>query len=418
MLEQMTYDEAVELLSSSLKFGIDASLEPIRAMCASMGNPQNDYKCVQLAGTNGKTSTSRMTAALLHGEGYRVGLYTSPHLVKYPERIEINGETVSDQLFAQGVSAALSAAHHAQIQATEFELLTAAAFWIFAHEGVDWAVLECGLGGRWDATSVVVPDTAVITGIALDHTRILGNTIEEIAAEKAAIIKRGCKAVFAQGLDAREVFETRAREVGVPVIAVDPSTAASVMGALEHMPAYQQSNAATAMTTACVALGRELDPRIARSAFSHLVIPGRFEILRSDPLLIIDAAHNPQSAQTLACEIERRFVTAKVPEGDAVDRMQSGVPRVPTLLIGVLGDKDVRGIVRAICPLFERIVATASSSSRAVSAQELAGVIEEETGIAPVIVPTITDAWHMLERESVIATGSITVAGEVKAIWC
>ncbi len=417
MQDQMTYDEAVELLSSSLKFGIDASLDPIRAMCLCMENPQGAYKCVQIAGTNGKSSTSRMIAALLHGEGYRVGLYTSPHLVKYPERIEVNGKMVSDQLFAQGISVARSAANQANVQATEFELLTAAAFWIFAHENVDWAVLECGLGGRWDATSVVTPDTAVITGIALDHTRVLGDTVEAIAAEKAAIIKPGCKAVLAQSLVARDVFEARAREMNSAVFVADEALPDDVIHSLNHMPEYQFRNAMTALAAARVALEHDVNVANACEALSRLVVPGRFETLRTDPLLIIDAAHNPQSAQMLASEIAQRFITAGTSEYVMENTQQIPGSPMPTLLIGVLADKDARGIVRALCPLFTRIVATASSSPRSIAAQELARIIEEETAIVPVIAPTIADAKRMLAREPVIATGSITVAGEVKAIW-
>ena len=164
MTQSMTYDDAVATLEDALKFGMDPSLEPIRAMCAAMGDPQKRYRCVQVAGTNGKSSTTRMIAALLHAQGLRVGLYVSPHLIKYPERIEIDGRVVSDEDFARGIEVALDAAARADVQATEFELLTAAALWLFAREDVDWAVLECGLGGRWDATSVVNPQVAVITG--------------------------------------------------------------------------------------------------------------------------------------------------------------------------------------------------------------------------------------------------------------
>ena len=200
----LSYTEAVSVLTHALKFGINPSLDPIKNMCAAMGDPHKRYKCVQVAGTNGKSSTTRITAALLHAAGYKVGLYTSPHLVKYPERIEINGEVVDDRLFARAISAAVDAAEAIEYEATEFELLTAAAFWLFAEEEVDWAVLECGLGGRWDATSIVSPQVAVITGIGLEHTDVLGDTVEKIAAEKGAIIKEGSTAVLAQEVAARE----------------------------------------------------------------------------------------------------------------------------------------------------------------------------------------------------------------------
>lgn len=407
MTQHMTYDDAVATLEGALKFGMNPSLEPIRAMCAAMGNPQKRYRCVQVAGTNGKSSTTRMIAALLHAQGLRVGLYVSPHLVKYPERIEIDGRVVSDESFARGIEAALDAAAHGHVEATEFELLTAAALWLFAQEGADWAVLECGLGGRWDATSVVNPQVAVITGVALEHTAILGDTIEKIATEKAAIIKPGCKAVFAHGLAAREVFERQAQQVCVPYENANLEAIIPFEGELASLPVYQRSNLATALAAVTAALGHAPSPESVRMALSELVIPGRFEILQHDPLVIIDAAHNPQSAHVLAGELQCLFERA---------RGFDSPPR-PALLLGVLDDKDARGIIRELCPLFSRIVVTASSSPRSIPAVELAALVEEECGMRPEIATSISEARELLRHEPVIATGSITVAGEVKDIW-
>lgn len=407
MTQHMTYDDAVATLEGALKFGMNPSLEPIRAMCAAMGNPQKRYRCVQVAGTNGKSSTTRMIAALLHAQGLRVGLYVSPHLVKYPERIEIDGRVVNDESFARGIEAALDAAARAHVEATEFELLTAAALWLFAQEGADWAVLECGLGGRWDATSVVDPQVAVITGVALEHTAILGDTIEKIAAEKAAIIKPGCKAVFAHDLAAREVFERQAQQVCVPYENANLEAITPFEGELASLPVYQRSNLATALAAVTAALGHAPSPESVRMALSRLVIPGRFEILRHDPLVTVDAAHNPQSAHMLAGELQRLFECA---------RGFDSPPR-PVLLLGVLDDKDARGIIRELCPLFSRIVVTASSSPRSIPAVELAALVEEECGMRPEIATSISEARELLRHEPVIATGSITVAGEVKDIW-
>lgn len=407
MTQHMTYDDAVATLEGALKFGMNPSLEPIRAMCAAMGNPQKRYRCVQVAGTNGKSSTTRMIAALLHAQGLRVGLYVSPHLVKYPERIEIDGRVVNDESFARGIEAALDAAARAHVEATEFELLTAAALWLFAQEGADWAVLECGLGGRWDATSVVDPQVAVITGVALEHTAILGDTVEKIAAEKAPIIKPGCKAVFAHDLAARDVFEQQAQQVCVPYENANLEVITPFEGELASLPAYQRSNLATALAAVTAALGHAPSPESVRMALSGLIIPGRFEILRHDPLVIVDAAHNPQSAHMLAGELQCLFESA---------RGFDSPPR-PALLLGVLDDKDARGIIHELCPLFSRIVVTASSSPRSIPAVELAALVEEECGMRPEIATSISEARELLRHEPVIATGSITVAGEVKDIW-
>lgn len=403
MTQSMTYDDAVATLEDALKFGMDPSLEPIRAMCAAMGDPQKRYRCVQVAGTNGKSSTTRMIAALLHAQGLRVGLYVSPHLIKYPERIEIDGRVVSDEDFARGIEVALDAAARAGVQATEFELLTAAALRLFAREDVDWAVLECGLGGRWDATSIVDPQVAVITGVALEHTAILGDTIEKIAGEKAAIIKPGSHAIFAHDLAAQGVFERQAQDVGTPYSYAKLDAIRVFDDELAYMPVYQRSNLATALAAVTVALGHAPSPESVSIALGGLVIPGRFEILRHDPLVIVDAAHNPQSAHVLAGELRRLF------DGDAA---------IPTLLLGVLDDKDARGIIRELCPLFDRIVVTASSSTRAVPATELASLVAEETGVRPEATHDVRAAQELLSGEPIVATGSITVAGEVKGIWC
>lgn len=413
----MNYAQALDALGSALKFGIDPSLEPITRMCAALGDPQKRFRCVQIAGTNGKSSVTRMTAAILRGQGLKTGLYTSPELVRYPERMEIDGCVVGDQDFADAVSAALEAAQACGLQATEFELLTAAALWLFAREGVEAAVLECGLGGRWDATSVCTPQAAVITGIGLDHTHILGNSLKAIAGEKAAIIKPGSKAVFAPKLPCREVFDQRVEEVGAQSIEVDPQLAPLFAEPLQHMPAYQQQNAAVAWTAAKALVG-PIALEDAAIALEQLQIPGRFETLRKEPLLLIDAAHNPQSAGVLAQELQARFhVRGQAPNGK---------PVIPTLLLGILADKDATGIVEALCPLFNRIVVTKSESPRALEVEELMGIVEQSAQMehdcsmpdqALLTAPSIPSALELLRDEPVIATGSITVAGQVKACW-
>lgn len=414
----LSYNEAISKLRHALKFGMNPSLEPIRAMCRELGQPQQYYSCIQVAGSNGKSSTSRMTAALLHAHGRKTGLYTSPHLVRYPERIEIDGKVVDDRLFADGIQAALAAAERAGIEATEFELLTAAALWIFHKERVDVAVLECGLGGRWDATTVVDPRVAVITGVALEHTKILGDTVEKIAAEKAAIIKPDATAVLAADLAASEVFEHRARSVGARLVQVNPHASDDFEIALEHLPLYQRANAATSLTAAGVLLGSAMDKDACMRALRQVVVPGRFEILREQPLLMIDAAHNPQSAQVLAKELMHRFVVATAPPALAQAQMGAGRKPVPTLLLGVLADKDVRGVVEALVPLFDDVVVTASQSPRSISARHLASIVEDVSGKPPRVAPTIAAALDLLQDTPTLATGSITVAGEVKRVWC
>ncbi len=466
------YERACATLHEALRFGMDPSLEPISRMCAAMGAPQERYACIQVAGTNGKTSTARMCAALVQAcmgaarsgeqgtaklragesdaakgvanDGERgsatdappkVGLYTSPGLTCYNERMEIfegrDGavRAISETAFAEAIHAAARAGEEAGVVPTEFELLTAAALWWFAQEQVDAVVLECGLGGRWDATSVVNPAVAVLTGLGLDHTRILGDTLEQIAAEKAAIIKPGATAVLASGIPCRELFVARAREVGAPVadacpadveLLADPAAAAS-------FPSYQRPNIATALKAAQAFLGASVAamPQASR-ALAALSVPGRFECLREDPLLIIDAAHNPQSAAVLAREMVARFTPAASPDESAPSASPDEAapaavsapakPPMPALLLGILADKDAAGIVRALAPLFTDIVATRSSSLRALPPEKLAALVAAETGRAPAVAPDIEHALSMLADRPALATGSITVAGEVKRL--
>ena len=442
-MSSLDYTSAVAVLADALRFGMDPSLGPIGAMLEALGHPERSYGCVQVAGTNGKSSVARFTAAALAAHGLRVGLYTSPHLVSYEERIEIAGSVVDRSLFADGISAALDAARDAGVEATEFELLTAAAFELFAREGVDVAVLECGLGGRWDATSACDPDVAVVTGIALDHTAVLGDTTRAIAAEKAAIIKPGATVVLAEGIAERDVFAERAREVGARVVDAGPLDADGVEPAYEssgvepayessgvepaydaspcalaaapaasdplHLPAYQLPNVRLALAAAREFLAARpgsapaYDAARALRAALRTPVPGRFELVRADPPLLIDAAHNPASARVLARELSSRDLAL-------------GPSRIGTLVIGVLADKDARGIVSELAGLFDRIIATASPSPRSLAPADLAAVIESVTGRAPETAPTVEAALSLLGSDAAIATGSITIAGEVHRI--
>ncbi|MDR2197440.1 MAG: bifunctional folylpolyglutamate synthase/dihydrofolate synthase [Coriobacteriales bacterium] len=452
-----TYKRALALLHDALRFGIDPSLVPITRILCELDDPHLDYPCIQVAGTNGKSSTARLIAALLRSQGLRVGLYTSPELVFYEERVELDGLVVSREDFA----CALLAAHGAATRliaagtietVTEFELLTAAAFLIFSRRRVDCAVLECGLGGRWDATSVISPVVAVITGIGLDHTALLGTTPEQIAAEKAAIIKPGSLAVLGPGTAAtREIFLARCAEVGVEAIIVQGAEAAARVGAEAAIgaapvpvgaaapaayaapvpagaaapaaraadtlhfpgPAYQRDNLATAIAAAEAARAQALDGAKAQAALDTLRIPGRFEILRDNPLFLIDAAHNPASAAALAQALTERFGLdeqglLKAPRPDAAPL---------TLLLGVLADKDAAGIIGALAPLFAEIVLTQSSSARAIPSDELAALFAALTGFVPLSYPSVSTALDALTaaQAPLVVTGSITVAGEALA---
>ncbi len=457
----LSFREAIERIEASLRFGIDPSLEPIRRVLAQLGNPEDCFECVQVAGTNGKTSTSRYTAALLRSQGKKVGLYTSPHLVSYTERVEIDGHPVGEEAFALGVSYALKAWERlaqadpamASQGITEFELLTAAAFVMYALAGVQVAVLEVGLGGRWDATSAVATSACALTGIGLDHTAILGDTLAKIAAEKAAVIHPGNPVVLGTSAlsdeGAREVILGRCEDADVrPCVVVDAAQAGDAwLDALKdecdfatfwlhdepaprqtHVfdvelcidlpdegcieadyprmevagPIYQPQNVACALALATAVMRRPLKLDAARAAILACPIPGRFQTLREDPLVIVDACHNPQSAEAFCAQVLSAFP-------DKASR--------PCLLIGALADKDHAGIVSRIVPLFDRVAVTQSDSPRAYPAPDLAREIEERCGVVPCgVYGTAAQAIDALCGESFVACGTITLIGEIAAL--
>jgi dihydrofolate synthase / folylpolyglutamate synthase len=425
------YDEAVAALTQALRFGINPSLDGIRALTDVLGRPQDAYRCVQVTGTNGKSSVTRTCAALLEAHGLSSAAYTSPHLERYSERMEVAGTPVTDADFARAVEAALGAAEALGGDGvsgfTEFELLTAAALWLFRELGVEWACLEVGMGGRWDATSVVTPAVAVVTGVALDHVDRLGRTVEEIAADKAHIIKHGSVAVFGPGTRAvHGILVERAAGVAAPVVTVAEqdadvtfrvTAAPSAPGATLALdvfgrfaaypalgltaPAYQAPNVATAIAAAESALGRALEIGAVRAALGGMRFPGRFEVVSDDPPVVLDGAHNPQAAAVLAGAIRAAFPGAR-----------------PTLVLGILADKDAEGIVAALAPVAARIVVTRPDSSRALPAERLAEIVERVAGVRPTVAPELADAIAIAGSDGagVVVSGSLYTAGQARTL--
>ena len=432
---EMTYAEALAHVRGALRFGICPLLETVEDMLAELGDPDLAFECVQIAGTNGKTSTARYTAAILAGEGLDAALYTSPELVSYTERMEVGGRPVSEGAFAHGVAAAKvagervnarrAAAGERPYDITEFDTLTVAAMVVFAEAGVDVAVLECGLGGRWDATSAAKSIRSVaVTGIGLDHMRILGDTLEEIAGEKAAIIKPGRRCVLGAGTaepkSVEDVFLARAAETGVsPVrpgfrvtkrphrlgapLELDVMTPRATYAELAALkPAYQAANIACAVALCEEHLGRALDPDALFTSVVQCPTPGRFQLLRPEPPVLIDACHNPQSVEA--------FLMALEDVAPARDER-------PVLLAAVLADKDVDGIVELLAGAFPRVAVTQTSSPRALAAEELARRFSDAGAHVVGTYPTVEDASSALCGESYVACGSITLAGELAAIF-
>lgn len=420
----LTYDEALERLGRALTFGINPSLDGIRALTGALGNPQDAYKSIQVTGTNGKTSVTRVAAAALKANGFRSGTYTSPHLVSYTERVEIDGVSISEKEFAEALGEVFAAAEGLDRDFTEFELLTAMALLVFRTRGVEYACLEVGMGGRWDATSVVSPAVAVITGVGLDHTDRLGSTREEIAADKAHIIKPGSVAIIGPGCDGVEdIILARARDVGAIAIRVAEhdaevtyrilrrprrinGTLTLQMDAMRlmapftlHAPAYQAPNVVLGVAAVGAATFAVCDIPALQAELRSLTFPGRFEVLRTEPALVIDGAHNPQAARVLAVAIREQF------------------PRPPVIVLAVLADKDAGGIVRALAPVADAFIVTTNGAARSTSPAALADIVERVTGLRPVETADLESALVAAGERDVLVTGSLYTAGGVRALF-
>lgn len=338
----MNGKEAIEYIHSVSWLGSRPGLDRILKLCSLMGNPERGQKFIHVAGTNGKGSFCAMTERILREAGYKTGLFTSPYVVDFNERIRVNGENITDGALGEITAYVKSFADTMDDTPTEFELLSAIAFEYFRREGCDYVVLEVGMGGRLDSTNVIEsPVLSVITGISLDHTSFLGSTVEEIAAEKAGIIKKGTPVLLgAMDEGAEKVIRHRAAETGASAVSVDYGRLSCVDTALDGncftfdnarkytvglLGEYQIRNAAAVLTA--VELLRErglcISEDAVRCGLEAVRWPARFELLSKNPTVIYDGAHNPQGIDAAAANIRRFFGDGKV-----------------VLVVGVMADKD------------------------------------------------------------------------------
>lgn len=434
-------DVAADLLRRVGEADIEPTLDRIGAVLDLMGDPQRSAPVIHITGTNGKTSTARMVESLLRAMGLRTGLYTSPHLQQVTERIAIDGHPIAPEDFVRVYRDAKPLLDMVDAKAEElggrplsfFEAITALAFAAFADAPVDAMVLEVGLGGTWDATNVADGAVAVVTTVGVDHIEYLGDTLAGIAAEKAGIIKPGAVAVLAhQDAAAAEVLLARCAEVGAIVaregiefgvihrsVAVGGQLVAlqGLRGRYDDVfvplfGGHQAANAAMALAAveSLVGTGAALDDDVVREGFLQASSPGRLEVLRKDPSVIVDAAHNPTGAAALAEALDDSFAFAAT----------VGV-------LAVLGDKDIMGILEALDPALDHIICTTNSSPRSLSAQALGQAAEEVFGGHRVSVveqlPEAFDtamAWADERAPSgsigIVVTGSVVTAGAVRSM--
>ena len=415
---------------------IEPSLTRIADLVDLLGSPQRTYPVIHIAGTNGKTSTSRMIDALLTSFGLRVGRYTSPHLESLRERIALQGEPISVERFLEtydDIAPYLELVDaKSEIKLSYFEVLTAMAFAAFADAPIDVAVIECGLGGEWDATNVADGLVAVIMPIALDHVEYLGNSIAGIAATKAKIIKTDSRAVLAmQPLEAAEEliravaqanatpfregieFSVVKRElaVGGQLLTIQGLAGEYSDIFLPLFGSHQAHNAAVAIAAVEAFLGggsQTLDIDALREGFAGVTSPGRLETIRRNPTIMIDAAHNPHGARALADALEEGF------EFDFL-----------TGVIAVLGEKDAYGLLAALEPVLTEVIITKSSSPRALAIDELAKIAVDIFGedrvstardLAEGIEMAVTRAEENgdLGGSGVVITGSVVTAGQAR----
>ncbi|WP_406637837.1 bifunctional folylpolyglutamate synthase/dihydrofolate synthase [Pseudarthrobacter quantipunctorum] len=434
-----------ELLGRAPENKMEPRLAPLFRAMDVLGEPNKAFPIIHVTGTNGKTSTARMIESVLRAHGLSTGRYTSPHLSRVTERISIDGHPVPDETFVriwdeirpylQIVDSELEAAGEPRL--TYFECLTILGFAIFADQPVNVAVIEVGLGGITDATNVGDGQVSVITPISLDHTDLLGDTTEDIAYEKAGIIKPGGYLISAaQPLDAAQVLLDKAKDVGVPFrfegveFGVESRTVAvggqvvNIQGIAGRYPellvplhgAHQAQNAAVAVAALEAFFGgeKELDFEVLQEGFSNVTSPGRLEVVRTAPTIVVDAAHNPDGIRASAAALQEAFTFTRL---------------VP--VVGVLKEKDAEEILRqlkeSLGGMAEEFCFTQSNSPRAVPAAELAelavelGFGEDNVHIAEKLDDALEWAVERAEANDdlsggVLVTGSITLVAEARIL--
>jgi dihydrofolate synthase / folylpolyglutamate synthase len=405
-----TEAQAERQLRSLELFGMRFGLDRMRRMMTVMGSPERRFDAVHVLGTNGKSSTTRMTAAILERHGLRTGAYLSPHLVSYRERVLIDGCELGTEAFSAAIARASWAAERVNRtlseddHVTQFELLTAAALWEMARQEVDVAVVEAGLGGRYDASSVIEAQVTVLTNVGLEHTRWLGPTITDIAEEKLAVVRPRGVLVLGQDLApaALAVAERVAREQEARIVRPSSATAAPELLA---RGVFQRRNFALARCAAEAYLhetGRSLSEQAVERAAASTEVPGRLQLIDEHPPTVLDGAHNPDAVRAL------------------VQSLPEVLPAVPlALVLGVLEDKDAASMLAALLPVTERAWFTAPPSARALSPAALESLARQLGFDASVCEPRPARAleqarsWAAEQGGAVLATGSVYLVGEL-----
>ncbi len=386
----MNYTEAVEYIEQLKGWGAQMGLDRMRMILFKLGDPQKELKFVHIAGSNGKGSNSAMLESVLRAAGYKTGLFTSPHLIKWNERFKINGVVMSDDDFVEATQALKDVCDtlSEEDQPTVFERMTLMGMWYFAQKKCDIVVLEVGMGGIRDATNVIdSPEVALIAHLALEHVKVLGNTIEEIAANKAGIIKPGCNVVLLNQLpEAEAVVKAKAAECGCKIVVTDPSKRrvhrSDLTGQcfdyrdrkdleLNLLGEYQSNNVMTALDSidALIERGWNIPEEAIRKGLANVFWPARFQLVYKKPLILLDGAHNSDGVREL-----RKSLESAAP-GKKID-----------FIMGVLNTKDYELMLEIIAPIAKSFIAVSPSEhkEKTLSSAELASIIERIAPDVPV----------------------------------
>ena len=419
MTPGISYEKCLKTIYGLQRFGIKLGLGVIRRILKGLGDPQDSYATVHVAGTNGKGSVASALATILQEAGYKTGLYTSPHLVRFNERILVNNRQISNKAVVAAYQRVKSI-HTGRREPTFFEFATAMALDEFGRQNVDWAIIETGMGGRLDATNVLKPSLSVITNISLEHREYLGDTIARIAGEKAGIIKKRTPLITgARQPAARSVIEKRARELSAPVhrlgrdfrVRRRPCGRFNYYGINHRLRGlrtslagdFQVDNSALVLAS-CEVLsdkGAEIRERHMKNGLASNHWPGRLETIATDPLIILDGAHNLVAAGNLARYLKEHYADRKI-----------------TLVIGILDDKPYRSMLNFLLPVSSRVIFTKPTIGRALSANKLAEAADGSSAkkeIVENIPDAIQRAVDTLPKNGLICiAGSLYVVGEAK----
>lgn len=410
----MTYDEALTFIHRVNPMFCNPGLDRVLSLCEALGNPQDDLKFIHVAGTNGKGSTSAMLDSILRAAGYKVGLYTSPFILRFNERIRVDGKEIPDEDLAEMTEIIRPIAESMEDKPTEFELITAIAFAYFKKRGCDIVVLECGLGGRFDATNVIKTTLlSLITGISKDHVAILGDSIEKIAWEKAGIIKENTPVIFGgEDETAKAVICKEAAEKNAPYSTVDREKiavrSADLSGSkfdfgdwrgirIKLLGSYQPKNAAMALSAidALKKTGLDIPDSAVKDGLAAAKWAARFEILANDPTIIFDGSHNAEGIAAATESIKQYFGNERV-----------------IVISGVLRDKEYEKIAADISEIAETVYTITPENPRALSAEKYADVIGEK-GASATPTSSIKEAIRSAINEAKKTDSAVVILGSL-----